>query len=110
MSTQTQNEAKHTPGPWVHNGGVAESRFCIETDHDIPNRKEIHLACVSKPCGMTSETYRANAHLIAAAPDLLAALISSSSVASGQIAALRACSKLGGLPCLPSHQPRCPAQ
>ena len=83
MSAQN-SEAKHTPGPWVHEGrGGATGRFCITTDHDNPAfGREMHLACVSKPRGMTDATHRANARLIAAAPELLAQMRNVEDVAS----------------------------
>lgn len=59
--------SKHTPGPWV----VGENQ-----DHDAIMASDYYVATVHDACGIESndETSRANAKLIAAAPDLLEAL------------------------------------
>lgn len=62
------SETKWTPGPWV----------MIEQDRSIMSPNGLQIAhTMSKPgCGMQwdKEELEANAHLIAAAPDLYAAL------------------------------------
>ncbi|TPK42266.1 MULTISPECIES: hypothetical protein [unclassified Mesorhizobium] len=64
------SEAKHTPGPWDYFVGNANGRGLvrIETANDAPVAG-IHIASMVR--GTESE---ANACLIAAAPDMLAAL------------------------------------
>lgn len=52
--------AKHTPGPWT----VGDSLLIYDDD-----AREVAI-----PSGRTEENLKANAHLIAAAPKLLAAL------------------------------------
>lgn len=63
-------EATHTPGPWDYFVGNANGRGLIrvETAHDAPVAG-VHIASAVR--GAESE---ANARLIAAAPDMLAAL------------------------------------
>lgn len=61
------NNPKHTPGPWA-----------VSDDGDITliihaPKGEVDIACMSNDCEMFSEI-RSNAHLIAAAPDMLEAL------------------------------------
>lgn len=58
-------EVKHTPGPWALSGRTAT---CIRTAD-----QEQHIAYM-ETADNTVETCLANAHLIAAAPDLLLAL------------------------------------
>jgi hypothetical protein len=53
-------ESKHTPGPW------RASRHCSSIYADLPNHDE--------PIAEIVGSNEANAHLIAAAPELLAAL------------------------------------
>ena len=58
-------EIKHTPAPWKINGDFIESNdgyWICALDNDPQNKMDY------------SETERANANLIAAAPDLLGAL------------------------------------
>jgi hypothetical protein len=67
-------EVKHTPGPWIekewtecltifpHKGNEDEPGYPLATVHKDPKH------------GFTADRARANARLIAAAPDLLAAL------------------------------------
>ncbi len=57
-------EAKHTPGPWEPEAGVARGAWIQGS-----NGNWAALAC-----GETDEEARANARLIAAAPDLYEAL------------------------------------
>jgi hypothetical protein len=72
--------ARHTPGPWrltlepTELPGV-NVRFCIDTDYAINiagGQSQEHLGDASG--AIFEEECRANARLIAAAPDLLAAL------------------------------------
>jgi hypothetical protein len=72
--------AKHTPGPWrltlepTELPGV-NVRFCIDTDYAINiagGQSQEHLEDASG--AIFEQECRANARLIAAAPDLLAAL------------------------------------
>lgn len=60
----------HTPGPWrvVETNAAGEEEFYILPGGDEPGIAQGHLKC-----GRRIEDSRANAHLIAAAPDLLAA-------------------------------------
>jgi hypothetical protein len=51
---------QHTPGPWVTDGSM------VYSDHGV----QLHVA----DCTALTNRQKANAHLIAAAPDLLAAL------------------------------------
>lgn len=79
------DEAKHTPGPWQVRGEIksgAASRAPIDEwcGSVYPQRKDYNYrgeVCFlqSSNCikGVTSAEAAANAHLIAAAPDLLAA-------------------------------------
>ncbi len=56
------SESKHTPGPWELQGGY---RDIMTKDARV---------CTVRHGYVTRETYHANARLIAAAPDLIAAL------------------------------------
>ena len=57
--------AKHTPGPWfVRKGGSAWGNFSIDGD----------VFFIAETIGGLDKEEKANAHLIAAAPDLLEAL------------------------------------
>jgi hypothetical protein len=60
--------AAHTPGPWMVLPSVSEGQFAILTEHGP--RQDV--ACTY---GWESTPREANARLIAAAPDLLEALI-----------------------------------
>jgi len=60
-------KTKHTPGPW----SVAETRHGYDTVIRETNSEPIVLAFIS---GYTKAEGTANSNLIAAAPDLLAAL------------------------------------
>lgn len=66
------SEVKHTPGPWKVFNGVD----IFPDDDDTKATKHIaHCAPDDRPqCVLTTEERRSNANLIAAAPDLLAAL------------------------------------
>ncbi len=65
------SDAKHTPGPWSFGPAVPGAKRCfyISGNHDANNR-EVDIGTVQG--GYYS--CEANARLIAAAPDLLAAL------------------------------------
>lgn len=62
---------KHTPGPWKAAGG-ALVQASIESETLKSGRRVARRVAVAK--GLTIEEVAANARLIAAAPDLLAAL------------------------------------
>ena len=57
------SKSKHTPGPWVVERGLVYNHICVEGG-DVGRAS----GCVDK-----NETARANACLMAAAPDLLEA-------------------------------------
>lgn len=59
--------AKHTPGPWFVNGPWL---IQADTPHELPR----YVAEIKKPHGVSTNEREANARLIAAAPELLAAL------------------------------------
>lgn len=62
--------SKHTPGPWALNGPW---HIQAETPMNDPTGKRV-VALIT-PCRGASQAEReANAHLVAAAPDLMAAL------------------------------------
>lgn len=61
-------DAKHTPGPWRVVVGICKNDH-PDTSADVYGPQTTHVA----NCGCSEEA-RANAALIAAAPDLLAAL------------------------------------
>ena len=58
---------KHTPGPWLVYDKEIVDGIWIDCDHDE------HILNICKIEGCAPDLMRANAHLIAAAPDLLAA-------------------------------------
>jgi hypothetical protein len=67
------NEAKHTPGPW------SVEPYSRDSGHQITVPLKIDNVCIAIApdlwdCDGGRATCEANAHLIAAAPDLLAAL------------------------------------
>lgn len=69
QNTQTKN-AQHTPGPW-RTGDAGLTVFGPKTDEPAP----VTIALLPNPSPRVSpDERRANARLIAAAPDLLAAL------------------------------------
>lgn len=67
--------AKHTPGPWLtarnecHAGGIATIHYCLNNDW-----VEVWTDKWAEGDGLTNEVMEANARLILAAPELLAAL------------------------------------
>lgn len=67
------DDSKHTPGPWRISRTSGMEIF-ISHDHDQPNRVAGYFAEVRRFTS-DSEQVEANAQLIAAAPDLLEALI-----------------------------------
>ena len=62
---------KHTPGPWV----IKATAYCIEVDTKEEIVSEQYLADHHDGSQEEFDTAMANARLIAAAPDLLEALI-----------------------------------
>lgn len=67
-------KTKHTPGPWaIGKNHDAESEDFIIRQGDDPDSPAIASAFVDH-IGLTEEESMANARLIAAAPELLAAL------------------------------------
>jgi hypothetical protein len=58
---------KHTPAPWTVKGK--------EFIHDADHREIVYVLGYGKMGGLTDSEHEANAKLIAAAPDLLDALI-----------------------------------
>ena len=80
--------AKHTPGPWAARAFPAYG-YGI-TAEDSPQAREsfavVHFADTSR--GRTAERARGDALLIAAAPDLLAALLDIVAIDDGDISAL----------------------
>lgn len=73
------NTTKHTPGPWIYGQAVNGKEFVVgPSTHDSEGGHEIaYVAHVTRPdpiCTPESHaTVEANARLIAAAPELLAA-------------------------------------
>lgn len=65
---------KHTPGPWVSRGAVADFTVWREPYMDEGFRVHKPVAQALAVGGMTFDERKANALLIAAAPELLAAL------------------------------------
>lgn len=69
--------SEHTPGPWgLSHGGFKDSDgFSIATKNAAA--KNVMIVCECWPCSIVDQSHRdelsANARLIAAAPDLLAA-------------------------------------
>ena len=59
---------KHTPGPWVEDGGAFYPAWAL--DEDGYNRK----GYIAEMLNGYDESYHANAALIAAAPEMLVAL------------------------------------
>lgn len=69
------NMQGHTPGPWKWGKGVEDDPTRCFVTQGIPGRAEFLIAEIQNGApGDCLETEVANAHLIAAAPDLLAAL------------------------------------
>ena len=83
-----RNETKHTPGPWE------ASDDCMEISPSTGPKSHVELARIVGPGeGSSFYTYdeaSANARLIAAAPDLLAALKQAEASYRVQAATLRA--------------------
>lgn len=67
---------KHTPGPWTAKP-ISDEFINQFDDHDVNIVTSDGLACAVSICqgDITEDMAKANANLIAAAPDLLAALI-----------------------------------
>ena len=62
---------KHTPGPWTtYNPSTAQLYYSLR----ITSETDGHDVAALIPNGKNAERWEANARLIAAAPDLLAAL------------------------------------
>jgi hypothetical protein len=65
--------SKHTPGPWSYRGSLGpQSNPHLLGPHVVENATGIQIAILN---GWRSEVSEANARLMAAAPDLLTALI-----------------------------------
>lgn len=66
----------HTPGPWKYDRGrcavISETRFSVEPSEGLDG---IPLCVVSLLGAMSGDDTNADALLIAAAPDMLAALV-----------------------------------
>ena len=70
------NEAKHTPGPWyLEEVGYSSSSYYIRGSFDSGARHTIGKGAVAHIPRSTVNPMEANARLIAAAPELLEALI-----------------------------------
>lgn len=75
------DKAKHTPGPWATavdiaslDGLTPSGSLCVTSETKQPGmRGNVGCVCVVSPPSNTTDEDQANAHLIAAAPDLLAA-------------------------------------
>jgi hypothetical protein len=64
--------SKHTPGEWAHRINKDETAYVVEAGHRLICKMSWHSASDFYPKQRQSE---ANARLLAAAPDLLAALV-----------------------------------
>jgi hypothetical protein len=72
LSTRNKMKTQHTPGPWKVGQYLGRSTsFCVHMDVGDKGRG---LDIVDAVCGLDTDQRRANARLIAAAPDLLQAL------------------------------------
>jgi len=70
------NEAKHTPGPWhLEEMGYNSSSYYIRGSSESGDRLTIGKGAVAHIPRSTANPMEANARLIAAAPELLEALI-----------------------------------
>jgi len=69
-------ENKHTPGPWQISKFVADNDIVesVGPAYWIQPKSRMTLTCMACVGGFTKEEAKANARLIAAAPDLLEAL------------------------------------
>lgn len=67
----------HTPGPWIFSHSPAQNRINVTGNErdDGPQLFRDFVCSVGKVNGGVGEIEEANARLIAAAPDLLAALV-----------------------------------
>ena len=78
MTEDSTQSTKHTPGPWSALMGLStfgpSGRFSICRDTDDAERTLICEMPHSSPGGLSLKKRAANAHLIAAAPLMLAAL------------------------------------
>lgn len=64
--------SKHTPGPWLHSGETGDGKIqFVESDQEKDNWNCLRAEIESDDCNY--EMAVANARLIAAAPELLAA-------------------------------------
>lgn len=66
--------SKHTPGPWAVNGNEIIAQDTESDTHIAAYFVRVATIDDTKKTGWTKPVIRANASLIAAAPDLLAAL------------------------------------
>jgi hypothetical protein len=79
-STPCRSTSQHTPGPWTIRGGENGLDYFPNPQIDGPNGLSVAHAtqrtCITRDAhlSITEEQAMANAHLIAAAPELLAAL------------------------------------
>lgn len=63
---------QHTPGPWVFHTQPHGDRIEGGRNHSIQNNSGVVI--LFDPPGSETDTFEANARLIAAAPDMLSAL------------------------------------
>lgn len=71
---KTEN-VKHTPGPWNINCNAIEASFYSESwNKQVPASTELVAHVYDNEEGPITGDWRANARLIVAAPDMLAAL------------------------------------
>ena len=75
MTKQKEIDTKHTPGPWDGSGITGDGHILDNECHPI--------AIVTGWKSITPEEWRANLALMAAAPDLLAALEAIVSITDG---------------------------
>jgi hypothetical protein len=70
------DKAKHTPGPWEYGGGFGRNRGYILGGLMTPGEPQgiKQIAVVAQDRSLAGGDPKANGHLLAAAPDLLAAL------------------------------------
>ena len=65
---------KHTPGPWTIDGAQVYADGYVYTSSTVDDDLVVEVNTSTRPYGLLTETDKANLALIAAAPDLLAAL------------------------------------